>query len=45
MKTYTAEALKKMAKEGRIEAQTDIKSGYVEIRWARTGKRETVTVK
>lgn len=37
------ERLRKMAREGRIELQTDPVPGYaVEIRWTHNGKREFV---
>lgn len=35
----------KLAREGTLEAETDISpNGRVEVRWGKTGKRETITV-
>ena len=45
MKTMSRERLERAIKEGRLEAVTDINTfDRVEVRWARTGKRETITV-
>lgn len=44
MKTYWKTTVEKMARDGRLECQTDLKAGHVEVRWTRTGERETVLV-
>jgi hypothetical protein len=44
MKTKTIEAVTQLIRDGRVECVTDLKLGHVEIRWSRTGKRETINV-
>jgi len=45
MTKLTREKLEQLARDGRVECETDVnRFGRVEVRWTKTGKRETVTV-
>jgi len=44
MKRVKAATVKGWVKDGRVECETDLKVGYVSIRWTRTGKSEDVEV-
>lgn len=45
MRSLTMKKMREMIKDGRIECITDLKVGYVEVRWTHNNKRETVEVK
>ena len=46
MKTFTASHLIKLIRDGRVEFISETNSfSRAEIRWIRTGKRETINVK
>jgi hypothetical protein len=47
MKLIPHDRLKQMAKDGKVEMETDVhpKTGRVGIRWTASGKRETITTK
>jgi hypothetical protein len=45
MKTLTRESFERLVRDERIEAVTDLnRFGRLEIRWLRTGRRETVSM-
>jgi len=44
MKTVKLSTIKKQIKDGQVECMTDLKIGYVFIRWTKTGEREYVEV-
>jgi len=44
MKTWTRQTVENKCKNGQVEVVWE-GSGWVEVRWTRTNKRETVTVK
>ena len=45
MKRVKADTLRKWLKDGRVELNADVtRSGYADITWRNTGKRETIEV-
>ena len=44
MKKFKINRITKMISEGRIECLTDLRIGYVEIRYISSGKRTTIEV-
>jgi hypothetical protein len=44
MKTMKINKVERLIKEGIIECLTDLKIGYVEIRWCKKDSRETIYV-
>lgn len=44
MKKINLPTFEKWIKDGKVECLTDLKIGYVFVRWCKTGKREYVEI-